>query len=152
MHRWTIISVEANPFFKEMLLAERAFVEMCAVADEPKDKAEFFVHEQNPESYSALKVDTRGRQNGATWVRYEVPVRTVDQILEKWDFPSLDVMAVDVEGGELEVFKGTDLNRWKPKVIVSEAWEPGSSYPYLSQFGYKLVARNVDNDLYLHNG
>jgi hypothetical protein len=75
-----------------------------------------------------------------------------DQILEKWEFPSLDVMSVDVEGGEIEVFKGTDLNRWKPKVIVSEAWEPGSAYPYLSKFGYKLVARNVDNDLYLHNG
>lgn len=151
-HRWTIISVEANPFFSDMLRKERAFVEMCAVSSEAKDKADFMVHEQNPESYSALKVDPRGDDPAATWSRYEVPVRTVDEILEKWEFPSLDLLAVDVEGGELDVFKGTDLKRWNPRVIVSESWEPGSAYPYLSKFGYKLVARNVDNDLYLLRG
>lgn len=150
-HGWTVVSVEANPGFKHLLQRERAMVEMCACAAEPQDEAEFFINNDNPEAYSALKITQHamGQEFKQPWSKTKVKVMTVDQVLAKWDFPKLDALCIDVEGGETEVLKGCDLARWKPKVISVEAWDSGYQYPYLAPFGYKLVARCVHNDLYV---
>jgi FkbM family methyltransferase len=152
-HKWTVVSVEANPNYAKLLKKNRSRVEMCACAAEPKDEAIFHINKENPEAYSALKIANHPAVTGWNkkdpWEIVKVPVRTVDQIVRKWDFPRLDVLCVDVEGGELEVLKGSNLAHWKPKVVVSEAWEHGQEYPYLAQFGYKLKARSVHNDCYV---
>jgi FkbM family methyltransferase len=149
-HAWMVLSVEANPYFRAALTCERAWVEMCACAAQPKEAAEFFINQDNPEAYSALKITKHAtsQEFKQPWSKALVPVKTVDQLLTKWDFPRLDALCVDVEGGEQEVLKGCDLERWKPKVIISEAWDSGYDYPYLAPFGYKLVARCVHNDAY----
>ena len=36
-HAWTVLSVEANPEFRDQLIRERAWVEMCACAERGKD-------------------------------------------------------------------------------------------------------------------
>jgi hypothetical protein len=56
---------------------------------------------------------------------------------------------VDVEGNEIDVLKGCDLSRWKPEMIIAESWDKGSCDEYLKVFGYKRVARNVYNDIYM---
>jgi FkbM family methyltransferase len=149
-HRWTVVSVEANPNYAKLLKKHRSRVEMCACAAEPHDEAVFHINQDNPEAHSALKIAKHpavAKLND--WEEIRVPVRTVDQLAQKWGFPRLDALCVDVEGGELEVLKGSNLAHWKPRVIVSEAWERGREYPYLAQFGYKLKARSVDNDCYV---
>lgn len=160
-HLWTVISVEANPDFAKMLKEERTWVDMCACSDKQSESEEFNINQDNPEAFSALRITdhksirdptTREQLAGGTpkpWKKIQVRVETVNDLIEKWQFPKLDALCVDVEGGELEVLKGCDLDRWRPKVIVSEAWDAGREYPYLAAFGYKLVARNVMNDLYL---
>ncbi|MBU6412615.1 MAG: FkbM family methyltransferase [Planctomycetes bacterium] len=54
-----------------------------------------------------------------------VPQNTMDALLEQ--DPNLanyghevDLASIDVEGGEIDVLQGFDLNRWKPKVILLE--------------------------------
>lgn len=151
-HGWNVLSVEANPEFGPILKGMRTRVEMCACGAEPQEAAEFHINDEMPESFSALEI-TRNPvieavEEPIRWRTVTVPVTTVDALLTKWDFPRLDVLCVDVEGGELEVLKGANLPRWKPKVVVSEAWDSGSHYPYLHKLGYKLVARNVHNDIF----
>lgn len=154
-HNWTVVSVEANPNFGPLLKANRRMVEMCACAAEPADDVTFHINQDHPESFSALKIAShpavRSWERPDPWQKVKVKVRTVDQILAKWEFPKLDALCIDVEGGEREVMKGCDLAKWRPKVIISEAWDSGHEYPYLAPFGYKLVARSVDNDLYLRS-
>lgn len=155
-HKWNVLSVEANPNFARLLKHHRIWVEMCACAAAPAEEATFNINQDNPESFSALTISShpsvRGWNKKDPWQKVKVKVRTVDQLLEKWEFPKLDALCVDVEGGEREVLAGCDLARWKPKVIVSEAWEHGSEYPYLAAFGYKLVAKSVHNDIYVREG
>jgi FkbM family methyltransferase len=151
--RWTVLSVEPNPEFKPYLEANRAFVEICACGSKPQTDAEFYVHLDNPEAYSALTVahhPVEHPNDGARWKRITVPVRTLDQLLEKWEFPRLDVLCVDVEGTELDVLKGCDLRRWQPKVIVVESWDKtGPVHDYLKELGYSLVDTSVHNYVYL---
>ena len=160
-HGWTVICVEANPFFYPMLDSERTWVEKCAVADESKDDQEFSVHEANPESFSALRPIRNGTMTGAgQWDQIDlrrlkfstirVPVRTLDEIVDKWQLPKVDALFVDVEGGELDVLRGFDIARWRPKAIITECWTPtGPIDTYLAAFRYKKTARNVHNDLFI---
>lgn len=157
---WSVLSVEANPDFEKTLKLARMWVEMCACASEPQDEAVFHIHEQNPESYSALLPIPGEAMSGGDWSKTDlrkmswkeakVRVKTVGQLLEKWEFPRLDALTVDVEGGELDVLKGCDLKKWKPKVVITECWHHVSPIDtYLEALGYKKTARNVHNDLFV---
>lgn len=154
-HRWTILSVEANPDFGPALKRTRAFVHMCACGSEA-GAATFHVNKTNPEAFSSLKPTTRRDLDGitdASWKKVEVPVCTVDGLLALWQFPRLDLLCVDTEGTELDVLMGCDLGRWKPRVVVTECWDKvGPIDDYLEAFGYVKSARNVHNDIWLHGG
>ena len=152
VHHWTVLSVEANPEFLPMLLKERAFVASCACGNEPGD-AVLHVHEQHPEAFTSLRPQPRPDLHpigDMTWKKIPVQVRTVDQLLASWEFPKLDALCVDVEGTELDVLKGCDLARWKPRVVVSECWDKvGPVDLYLESFGYVKTARCVHNDVFI---
>jgi FkbM family methyltransferase len=152
-YRWTVLSVEANPQYRPYLDHERAFVETCACGKEPQDEAKFHVHLNNPEAFSALRVandKTTKPKADATWQTIIVPVRTVDQLLAKWEFPRLDVLCVDTEGTEVDVMNGCDIARWKPKVVVVECWhKTGPTHDYMKELDYSLVDTSADNFVYL---
>jgi len=157
---WHVLCVEANPFFKPFLKQSRMFVEMCACGAEPMDEATFYVNEVRPEAWSALQITPGFRERakvlktkgeGVEWSSHKVRVDTVDRLLTKWGFPKLDVLFVDVEGHETAVLQGAALDKWKPKAMVVENWKAGFTDDYLKGFGYKRVARSVDNDFYVRN-
>jgi FkbM family methyltransferase len=154
-YRWTTLSVEANPHYRPFLYANRAFVEICACGKEPQDAAPFYVHLDNPESFSALTIAAHPVEHPkpeAKWQKIEVPVRTVEQLMTRWEFPKLDCLCIDVEGTELDVLSGCDLSRWKPKVIVVESWDKeGSVHDTLKQAGYHLTDTTIHNYVYVRN-
>lgn len=148
-NRWTVLCIEPNPIFWPKLKARRAFVQTCACDREPREKALFYALDQNPEAYSALR-PTFPPDFPVTvgWSKFEVPVKTLEQCLYEAQFPRLDALCIDVEGNDLDVLKGIDLNKWAPRVIVIEAWTQGVHDEHLKLFGYERVSRSVDNDLY----
>jgi FkbM family methyltransferase len=152
LYRWTVLSVEANTYYKPFLQANRPFVEMCACASEPQDDALFHVHLDNQEAYSALTVSRHSKYHakpGAKWRNIYVPVRTVDQLLAKWEFPQLNVLCIDTEGTEVDVMRGCDIDKWKPRVIVVESWdEDGPTHEYVRKLGYKHADTLVQNYVY----
>jgi len=77
-------------------------------------------------------------------------VTTVDAIMEKWQLPKLDLLAIDTEGTELDVLKGCSLERWKPMVIVVECWEPnGPIDDYLKRRQYLKRRKQGHNYLWV---
>lgn len=53
----------------------------------------------------------------------DLPCFTLSEVIERSRFKEIDLMTIDVEGFELEVLKGLDLNRHKPEFILVETWE-----------------------------
>lgn len=159
-HRWTILSVEANPEFSAMLKKYRAFVEMCACSDHTGEE-DFHVNITDPEAFSALRLADRkhmdehqlaNKRDPVQFKKVKVRVDTVDALMQKWQFPQLDLLCVDTEGTELDVLRGCDIAHWKPKVIVTECWHKVSPIDvYLGDLGYKKIARNVHNDIFIRN-
>ena len=69
---------------------------------------------------SSLKSDfyVAGMQRAGT---VEVPVMTLDQILTDAGAPRpLDFVSIDVEGHDIEVLEGFDLDRWRPRLLLIE--------------------------------
>ncbi len=143
--------MEANPYYRGVLLQQRAFVKMCAAASKPADDAEFHIHLDNLEAFSSLAPSKHARlkaEAGERWATTRVPVRTLEQLLAEYEFPRLDALCIDVEGGELDVLMGLDLGKWLPRALVIECWDAGAHDEYLKQFGYRNVWRSVDNDCF----
>ena len=58
-----------------------------------------------------------------------VPMQTLDGILlEQNARPGFEVLIVDVEGCEADVFAGFDLRRWRPQLMI---WELSDAHPDL---------------------
>lgn len=53
-------------------------------------------------------------------VTIEVPARTLTSVLDEAAYTEIDFFSLDVEGYELNVLKGLDLVRYRPKVLLIE--------------------------------
>ncbi len=61
-------------------------------------------------------------------IPYEVtvPTRTLTSILDECKLNEIDFLSLDVEGFELNVLKGLDFNKYRPKYMLIEALEAES--------------------------
>jgi hypothetical protein len=80
-----------------------------------------------------------------------VPQKTMNTILEM-ELPlvtEIDIISIDVEGGELKVLKGLDLTKYKPKIMVIENFfDTPTINEYLMPFGYILDKQVMYNQYY----
>jgi len=65
------------------------------------------------------------RKDGLKVIEHKVPVRKLSAVLDEHARNvSIDFLKIDVEGTELSVLRGADLNRHRPKIIVLESKMP----------------------------
>lgn len=79
-----------------------------------------------------------------------VPITSMDELLRDHNGP-IDLASIDVEGAELNVLDGFDLDRFKPRLLLIEDNSRGKNpalVNQMSKFGYKLGSRLVVNDIY----
>ena len=69
-----------------------------------------------------------------------VPARTLSAVLDEHRLGCVDLVSVDVEGYEVEVLRGFDLERFDPRHIVVEESRGGELDRYLTARGYRQVA------------
>ena len=157
---WMCICCEANPDMYENLKMNRHNAVHCAVGSEDKLEVQFNIvnlkgQGGNETAISGLIIDQR-LYNDHLFLQPEVrqvnvPMMTLDTILLKYPaIDKIDFLSVDVEGTEVDVMKGFDIQRWMPLVIVLENNYNDKHYEdYMSSVGYKKALRNVVNDFYI---
>ena len=70
-----------------------------------------------------------------------VQMKTLDEVLyDKGVAPGLDLLVVDVEGFETEVFAGFDVNKWKPRMLIVELSETHPGLPAIRQQSAQLYS------------
>lgn len=156
---WDTYCIEANPNCIPRLREYRKNVIDCACGSENKE-APLFVFNSMPDVSETAgtglidhRLDPKGYARHLEIYSHtvNVKVRTLDWLMEnviKQDH--IDILSIDVERNEAEVLKGTDLVRWKPKVIVAEHFDDDPSLePYIMVLPYKLITRITFNDIYL---
>ena len=55
-----------------------------------------------------------------TGEKIRVPLRTLDSILTKAGVSKIDFLSIDVEGTELQVLQGLNLEKYAPRLILGE--------------------------------
>lgn len=81
-----------------------------------------------------------------------VKVRKLDTILATHvpDFRVIDILAVDVEGWELNVMRGLTLDRYWPKVVILENLFDDPEYvAFMGARGYERRHWLEPNDVYM---
>jgi FkbM family methyltransferase len=81
----------------------------------------------------------------------DVLARTLDDILEEAEAPApIDFVSIDVEGHEIEVLKGFDLRRWRPRLLLIEDHVTSLAvHRFLTRGGYRLIRRTGLNGWYV---
>ncbi|MGE3712782.1 MAG: FkbM family methyltransferase, partial [Hyphomicrobiaceae bacterium] len=97
-------------------------------------------------------------QHGAGYRTVRMPVVTLADLCEGRGVSEIDLLKIDVEGGEPDVLAGNDWQRFRPKMIVAEAIVPGSDAPgweawepHLLAHGYTFTLFDTLNRFYVAN-
>ena len=90
---------------------------------------------------STLDPEIAARQQAAGYQACEtvVPVLTLKAILKDCAPSTIHFLKIDVEGAEVEVLKGLDLNLVRPWVIVIEATAPSSQVITRENWEYLII-------------
>lgn len=157
--KWEAYCIEPNHKCIPELKKFRKHVLEYACGSENVDDADFFV-------YTAPAIWKVGEAAGSGLIRHpgewheniltrkeKVKVRTLDWLMDneiKQDH--IDYLSVDVERNEMAVLHGTNLAKWKPKVICIENLEnEPQQYTFLKDAGYRYVHRISYNDFHIQN-
>ncbi len=85
--------------------------------------------------------------------KVRVPLRTLDSIMVEAGLAKIDFLSVDVEGMELQVLQGLDLQKYAPQLIlIEEHRHDYAKHFYLRRLGYRLVKRTGRNNWYVPPG
>jgi FkbM family methyltransferase len=166
LYGWRGLLIEPNTRLANVCRRERpnsTVITKAAVGNPDIQSVDFYEYYgllPTGENYDGLStvgkrshLDTMAIEGGASVEKKTVPAATIENILSEIRFTgTIDFISLDVEGLELEVLKGIDLNKRKPKLFLIEDNTRGadrSIEAYLIGFGYYRVHRTGVNDWYV---
>jgi FkbM family methyltransferase len=170
LNGWDTYCFEANPNLIHNLKKKRKNVFNCAISDTNKEATEFNIVYQNEHNADWNKVASFSSldltyfklpcyQNFLNKKQYRVETikvgqRTLNSFLanELKSIDNIDVLEIDIEGGEFNCLKGIDLKKYTPKVILLENMDNNQDIMnYLNNFNYKLDKKYHYNEFYVKN-
>lgn len=156
---WTGILVEPDPAKAARCRANRPkcrVYECAAVGSEAMREVTFNVVD-GAGIYSAAGELTLLQQKrlegwGLRSRAMTVAAKTLDTILTEANPPQVDFVSIDVEGGEVDILKGFDMTRWRPRVVMVEVNSRVRSAGIRDAFrrrGYVYLTSIEINDVYV---
>jgi FkbM family methyltransferase len=149
---WTGILVEPLPELAAELRRQRKAKVFEVACSSPERAGQIMrLHVAGPYSSFDPNLMVTGLRAERT---IDVTVRTLDDVLsEGGATPPIDLMSVDVEGHELDVLRGFDFARWKPRLILLEDHVGNlDKHRFMRRAGYALMRRTGLNAWYVPAG
>ena len=118
---------------------------------------EVFILEGTTRSTKTPELGLSYIQRGKNILKSKKEQRSLNSILEEFkEIPKIDFLSIDVEGAELDVLRGLNLSKFRPKVILAEATYPETNIPnyqewepLLTKADYELVYFDGLNRFYM---
>jgi FkbM family methyltransferase len=109
---WRGLCVDADPRNHQRLRHRCCAVDTCAVSATP-GLWPFGMYAHKP-SWSGLQ------RHGTDYQEIIVACRTLEDLLDQWCIDQIDLLSIDVEGTELDVWDSFDHTRHRPAVVIIE--------------------------------
>jgi FkbM family methyltransferase len=144
---WRTFCFEANTSLIPELKLHRENVYNYAIAECDKDSVTFNVVISGgwAAGFSAINIDPRYIEKWGDGISSQstitVPQKSLNSLLleEIKDVEHIDILSIDVEGGELNVLKGLDIEKYKPTIIlVEDVFDDRELIDYILDHGYIL--------------
>lgn len=156
---WRGILIEPNPTLIDRLVRQRPGSRVYNVACSAPDKVgvaqlkiPYVADGMMDTGKAALEVEI-DHAGFAAYRTETVKVVTLDSILAENKVSGIDLLSIDVEGTELDVLKGLDLQRYRPRLILLEdKLVYLNKHQWLKRAGYRLVKRTLFNNWYVPEG
>jgi FkbM family methyltransferase len=162
---WRVVSIEPNPKFCDLHRLRGHEILQFACGDRDEDDVDFSVVDSHSAEYGGGRVSYESFSSLGIKDSYaslmdsslsistiKVNLRRLDTLLEEYapEVERIDIVAVDVEGWELEVLDGFDMARFKPRVLIIENLFAEPRYRrYMRSTGYELWRHMAPNDIYV---
>jgi FkbM family methyltransferase len=151
---WSGVLVEAVPDLYRAAVAARRHSRVVHAAAGSRPGSIALTVVEGDRGVATLSSATPDRERiareGGRTREVEVPLLTLDAILADVHEP-IDFVSIDVEGGELEVLGGFDLERFAPRVLIIEDNSNGADRrvsEHLARHGYIERIRVEQNVFY----
>jgi FkbM family methyltransferase len=158
---WTGICVEACPEYFDLCVKNRSGSTCIHAACLAAGRGPVEFRAERGGLFSGLNADEgftasiyRGQSIPFDGFRtIHVPSTSLNELLDGRT-GEIDFVSIDVEGAELEVLKGFDLERYRPRVLLLEANRPEERQAidaYVGERGYRLARSMAWNHFYVHS-
>ncbi len=119
MNGWAGVCIDADPKQYEVLKKQRANVEWAAIATE---EGQIELSQAYFPTYSSTvkKTEYKGLMKVPFIGTISVPSFRLETILKKHKIDKIDILSIDVEGIELDVWKTFDHDAHKPAIVIME--------------------------------
>ncbi len=152
---WKCVCIDADINQIELLKRERLNVEWAAISLE-EGEVNFFQCFLPELSTAAPKNEYGGLIKIPFKDTVRVPSVKLETILDKYDIGIIDILDIDVEGTELEVWETFDYEKHKPKVVIIEYYGLGIGdnsekfKEFFSKLPYQLVHTTCSNFIFVN--
>ncbi len=152
---WKGVLIEPNPQLAEKARMSRSgslIFEAACVSSGSEGQINLYIPIVNNDEvtgHAAIRknIDDFNYQNHKV---VKVEARTLNSILEEVEVNTIDLLTIDVEGAELEVLRGFNIEKYKPGLILLEDKHVYlDKHRYLKKHGYRLVKRTTFNCWYI---
>ena len=117
---------------------------VCAAVSQSEDEKSLYFH------HNRSAINTLDQKMGyrAKEIK-KIKTTTLNKIIGNSNFKSMniDFLSIDVEGHELDVIKGLDLEKYSPKIIVIEYQDPAMKKV---EFHNQDIDRIIHSDIYMY--
>lgn len=155
---WSGVLVEPNPQFAKRCIDERpnstSFQCACVAVDNHPEITLYIPLRDGAEVNTHAGIDKNIDDfNYTEHNEITVPAKTLNAILNEVQAGEIDLLSVDVEGAELEVLRGLNIEKYKPKLILLEDKHLYlTKHRFLKANGYRLIKRTHFNFWYAPKG
>jgi FkbM family methyltransferase len=160
---WKTLLIEPNPELFGLAKSRRPYVYQCAAGEANEDGVGMTIYTLNGGNQSAvsgLKPSVKLIEQHQHLIEDQhleiVSKRTLNSLINEWAIelgeiiPNIDFISIDTEGTELDVMRGLDISKWKPKMIALENnFEDHNYLRTMYNYGYVLYDRIGVNDYYM---
>ena len=145
---WSGLLIEPLPYYCELLRQGRSgtVIQLGCSSEENHKKTLPITVAGALSTLETNLVDTRLKSN----IVVNIETRTLNSILLDNNIePGFEFLSIDIEGHEMEMFKGFDIGKWKPKLVLIEDHVTNHlKHNHLTTNGYQLLLRAGLNSFY----